>query len=342
MKYKVSIILKTNRENKNTSYSDWKNFKDWDNPIIDPEFKQLVNSCFPNTQSFIEPTVKSLIQSNMDKDDYELIIVHRNPEKIKKYLEPYVDDINIKLVQEKHSYWHDLNGKYPTLCNAVNTGVIWSDGEMIVSTDDCTLFPKDLLSVLSKRLTQPVGITYSFTNKTNQVIPDDWKDIRINDKIVKETYKESMMGKHIAYGYCFNIPLEHMLRLNGFNENMDGAMFQDEGEFAERYYMRYHVDRYPIDTKIYMFGHNYDNVNSNPYALRNNHVWKDMIPRFYRANISRPTKQLCDKYKEWHIKRYGSIDKNFDVCREITTFDLEYVRLHREWHTTISTGERIL
>jgi hypothetical protein len=338
-KYKVSVIIKTNRTNKNTSFNDWKKFIEWDNPIIDLDYKELVNKCFEKTTSFIEPTLKSLYYSDFNNNDFEVVIVHRNPESIRNPVKKYIDKLNIKLIKEKQSPWHNVGSNYPTLCNAVNTGVIWSDGKMLISADDCTLFPKDLLSILSKRITMPVGITYSFTNEKNQTINDGWTETKIKNGIAREMYRKEMMRKHIVYGYCFNVTLEQMLALNGFNESLDGAMQEDDGEFAERFGRRFDIDKHPINTKIYMFGHDYKNVNTEGYAVRNNHKWKDMLPDYYRANMSRPSKDLCEKYKNWHIKKYGKIDKNFDVCRKVNTFNLKQLRKSRGWYLY---GRRVL
>mgnify|MGYP006278242301 CR=1 FL=1 len=337
---KVSIILKTNRTNDNTSFKQWKEFKDYDNPLIDDAYEFMIKNYF-DCDSFIEPTIKSLIDSEFQ--DFELIIVHRHPEVIKDVVSKYTNKIKIKLIKEKWSPWHDLEGSYPTISNAINTGVIWADGDIIVSTDDCVIFPPKLLGELSEYIVMPKAIKYYIiddyvdAHNTVWVKKDKYRDILKEENLIRKVWGEW----NLLYGYCVVIPTNEMLKLNGFNESLDGAMGEEDGEFSIRVKERFDTERLPATNPIYMFGHDYSNVKDGWNGTRDNIKWRKMIDKYFRANLKRPSDELCNKYKQWHERKYGKVDKYFDTCKKVPTFNLKKLRKLRGTNDKL-TGKRIL
>ena len=337
---KVSVILKTNRTNEDTSYLEWtKKLEDeefWKNPIFDQEFKEIARNAFKDTKSFIEPTIKTIIDQKYK--NVELVIVHRHPELIKESVEKYSNQLDIKLLKEKHSVWHDLGDKYCTISNAINTGIIHAEGDMIVSTDDCTLYPPNLINEMIDIFNEkgcysaPKGITFSII-EDGIYSTDMWIKRNVSGNILREEsiWHLNPGGRWLTtYGYCFNVLLKDALAINGFDESLDGALVGDDGDFGDRLYLMTGIERIVTKTPIYMFGHKYTNVKDFK-LVRDNKKFKEFIgqrpiPKKLIANTWRPTKQQCELYKRWHLKEYGSIDPNFDQCMNVKKFLLKEER----------------
>jgi len=348
-KYKASILLKTNRTNENTSLKKWSGFNNFDNKLLDDRFKYMITHYLKNANSFIEPTIKSLINTKIK--NIELVIVHRNPDVIYDNVIKYEDKLDIKLVKEKHSPWHDAGDKYPTISNAVNTGLIWSDGEMIISVDDCIMFYDIILRKLLNTPMMPESLLYNIVNNKDYWKHTSYESIDVIDKLmrIRTNLKNARTLTTIdrytktCYGYCTNVKLKHFLNLNGYNETLDGAMHSDDGDFTNRYYDRFEISRYIPDEPLYFFGHDYNNVKGyDKGEVRDNKKFMYMIPRYYKANRYRPDDETMEKYKEWHLEKYGKIDKNFDLCKKVPTFKLSKLRNNRNDLDTKQVGERII
>jgi len=276
--------------------------------------------------------------------DFELVLVHRKPEVIRNTVAEYTDSLSIKLVSEKHSIWHDLGEEYCTINNAINTGIIWADGELLISADDCSLWPQNLIEefwqLWNKQKIYGVPKAIKFT-PTNEGKPTDrWlKRDFIQGILREETLYDYPPGSiwMTTYGYCFSVSLTEALLINGFDESLDGAMHGDDGDFGERLSCISPHKRIVMKTPIYFFGHSYKNVRD--YRLiRDNRKFKEFIgqrpypPQRIIANVWRPTKEMCERYKEWHLRQYGSIDENFDKCCNVPMFSLRALRRIRQKH----------
>jgi len=334
---KVSVIIKTNRVDANTDISFWINGQH--SEIIDEEIREVWQESFSDISSFLEPTLKSLAMSSFK--DFELILVHRHPEQILDIVKKYANVLKIKLVSEKHSIWHDLGEEYCTISNAMNTGIIWADGELLVSSDDCSIWHPELIREIWQLwqggyYAVPKAVKYTLQPENSHT--DKW---HLRKKLKYGIIKEETLYQYnpgdywmTTYGYCFSVSLQDALAINGFDESLDGAMHGEDGDFGERLSLITNVLRKITVNKIYFFGHTYKNVKE--YKLvRDNRKFKEFIgqrpypPRRIKANVWRPTKEMCEAYKKWHLETYGEIDPNFDKCMEVRTFLLKSLRRQR-------------
>ena len=341
----VSIILKTNRTNEDTGFKEWKdaiNRKDekiYDNPIVDADFIALLEETFNDADSFIEPTLNSLANSSFK--DFEVVIVHRKPDAIIDSVKKYNGFLSIKLIKEKHSIWHDLDEKYCTISNAINTGIIWSDGDLLISIDDCSLLPRQLIKELyrmykSGMYGMPKAIKYSFAEGPQ--FSDSWTLREYNKRVLKETLPWRMKPGEVfgtGWGYCLSFSLQHALEVNGFDESLDGALLDEDGDFCDRVAMISSMKRIITIYPIYFFGHKYSNVKVGKLVRYNKHFrvilgQKPFPPKRVIANVWRPSKEECERYKKWHIQMYGEIDENFDACMRVPTFNLSELREKRQ------------
>jgi len=334
---KVSVIIKTNRIDANTDISFWKNGKH--SEIVEDEIREIWQESFRKISSFIEPTLRSLALSKFQ--DFELVLVHRHPEEILDIVRKYGENLKLKLVSEKHSIWHDLGSEYCTISNAINTGIIWADGELLISADDCSIWHPELIGEMWKLWQNryygiPKAVKYVLNPQKTET--DRWHErTQLKYGVMKEeTLYQYKPGDYWmpTYGYCFSVSLSDALAINGFDESLDGAMHGEDGDFGERLTRITNVLRRITKSKIYFFGHNYKNVRD--YRLvRDNRKFKEFIgqrpypPKRIRANTWRPTKEQCEAYKQWHLKTYGEIDSNFDKCMEVRTFLLKNLRRRR-------------
>jgi len=340
----VSLILKTNRRNDDTGFEKWKNAVDnedariFQNPIVDPVFQDLLKKSFLDTESYIEPTLNTLVDASFK--DFEVVIVHRNPDAILDAVKKYNGFLSIKLIKEKHSIWHDLDEKYCTISNAVNTGVIWADGDLLISIDDCSLFPKHLLRELykmykSQMYGMPKAIKYSFTDTPRP--SDSWTLREFNNGVMRETLPWRIKAGEIfgtGWGYCLPFSLNHALQVNGFDESLDGALLDEDGDFCDRVAMISNYKRIITIYPLYFFGHKYSNVKTSRLVRYNKQFriilgQKPFPPKRIVANTWRPTKGQCEEYRKWHLKQFGEIDENFDACMRVPTFNLRELREKR-------------
>jgi len=335
---RISVIIKSNRTDADTDISFWKDKQHLD--VIDEDIRDVWAESFSGISSYLEPTLKSLSQSIFR--DFELVLVHRHPETVLETVKKYGKQLKIKLVSEKKSIWHDLGSDYCTISNAINTGIIWADGELLVSADDCSIWDSALLAEIwdlwqRGEYAIPKAVKYVLNSQNAET--DRWhKRTKLRYGVIREETLYQLKPGDVwlpTYGYCFSVSLKDALLLNGFDESLDGAMHGEDGDFGERLSLITDAIRRITAAKIYFFGHSYKNVKD--YRLvRDNRKFKEFLrqrpfpPERVRANVWRPSKAVCEMYKRWHLETYGDIDENFDKCREVETFLLKNLRRLRK------------
>jgi len=361
MKPSTSIIIKTNRKERDTSFTQWKKKLSQgkiQQSLLWEDKDQVFENNIMKSRSFIEPTLRSLTEQ--EYDDFEVVLVYRGiSHKTLELANSYRHYLNLKIVPEKHSIWHELGDEYCTISNAINTGIIYADGELLISTDDCSIFPPKLVGEMANlyfkkmKYSIPPYIKYSLYNpaKSNLVqevkisankldgytkMKDKWEIHEWDDNagLLKETTLYNKKPGDIfypTYGYCFSVSLEEALYINGFDETYDGAMHGEDGDFGERLSVVSPYKRVVTENKIYFFGHKYSNV-KNYKLVRDNRKFKEFIgqrpypPDKIVANIWRPTQEQLNAYREWHLKMYGQLDPNWDKCKNVPLFRLKSLR----------------
>lgn len=172
--------------------------------------------------------------------DFEFVFVDSFYETNKEKVEQIDTTFQLKHVpiHKDHRYWYDQNLVY--ISSAKNTGILYTDGELIVSFDDAELFPETLLQAywnyyqsglfmhaLHKRLK-------SVNTENGRVKIPIGGEVYVNDSRYSKNFIETkhQMGNWLYAGTSYS--LEAALRLNGFNEKMDGCKSLEDCEFGTR------------------------------------------------------------------------------------------------------------
>ncbi len=176
---------------------------------------------------------KSLKEQTFRDFEYVIIDGYYNARKgeIMSLIDKMKFDFSVLYLPDKPSRW---KGQRFQICNARNTALIFANGQYIVNHDDCTKMPKDWIerhiSYLEKGyIVTGSWIGYQFTFDDEGIVgvygPED------RSKIIKEP-KE--VGAGWFYGQNSSYPLEAALDINGFDEELDGEMGQEDINLAIR------------------------------------------------------------------------------------------------------------
>lgn len=197
--------------------------------------------------------VKSYFQSVVENlkfqtfKDFEFIYVdtqyyEENKDDFKKIINKNNFKIKHVPIHENHRYWFNMNHVY--ISAAKNTGIIHADGELLISFDDAEFFPNDLLSkywsyykdgylmhALHKRMK-------SIDVQNNIPLNPIDGDVYVNDYRLIELEKSNKNFKYHHHGSWTyagtSFGLEDALKLNGFNEKMDGNKSLEDCDFGTR------------------------------------------------------------------------------------------------------------
>lgn len=143
-------------------------------------------------------------------------------------------------VHPAHRYWYDRGHCY--ISAAKNTGILYADGELLVTCDDAEFFPPNFLfdyvrhyrrgfymHALHKRM-RSIHTTDGVV--TNPIAGD----VYINDHRWNQV-KDGVIHRHRHGSWCFagsSFSLADALNLNGFNERMDGCKSLEDCDFGNR------------------------------------------------------------------------------------------------------------
>ena len=149
--------------------------------------------------------------------------------------------INVKHVplHENHRYWFDKGGTY--ISAAKNTGILYADGELIVSIDDAEFMPDDLLERYWLHF-QTKHYMLGLHKRLKHIVTSEGKvnyplrgEEYINDhrllSMTQDIYRHDN-GVNAFAGTSFS--LRDALILNGFNEMMDGCKSLEDCDFGYR------------------------------------------------------------------------------------------------------------
>lgn len=168
---------------------------------------------------------------NQTFKDFEYIIV----DGYWQYRKDYVRDLckrsgilnRVTHIPDKPSRW---KGKRPALSNARNTALIFADGENIVFHDDNCKIPPDWLERHYKWLSQGDVVAGNWCSYESEGVvgPYGWEH---RNKIKKEP---GTVSGGWLYGGNFSFPLGVGININGFEEELDGELGQDDLNFGIR------------------------------------------------------------------------------------------------------------
>lgn len=176
-------------------------------------------------------------------------------------------------VHQDHRYWYDQGWAYMTA--ATNTALLYADGELFISIDDAEFFDSDLLMRYWKYYQQGAcmhaahrhasRIDTNHGGKPRLPISGDIRVIDNRAKHVKQPVTVHKAGSWLYAGKSFT--LEDALKLNGFNERLDGCSTLEDSEFGARLMKLGRKFTYDLDGCVYIVEHP-SYVNDDPTAKR--------------------------------------------------------------------------
>lgn len=333
---KISVLYTTNKLQENHIQYLRNAANGIEKSSFSEEFNKLGKDILTWSCHFIDITLLSLRDQTFK--DFEVIISHRYPEDILTAIKRH-DDINIKIVREKHSIWHDL-GNYNTVANNKNTAIIHSNGELLYHIDDFTLFNENIL--------QEAWECYQdgkyLTNKTFRCIeynPEKYKENKTYNKghlkIVKEG--NGWYGEEKPLSLSLNehqeIPMnmfwtcgatvskDEMLQINGYDEVWDGSLAGLDMDAGDRLAMISKYKRVASKNYIYEI-----NDFAKKTMIRDDVVFRQICKQTYpnvshvTANTWKPNKNQAGRYKYWHEKNNGILDENWDKYMLVSLYNL--------------------
>jgi len=336
---KISVILCTNREN-HPKYEDRFNFlkrnlENIDGDIFEKEFRNLFLDRFEETDHYLKPTLKSWEKQLFR--DFELLIIHKNPEGINEILENY--KINARVIKEKPSIWDKFN--LPTLSNARNTGLMEATGNIIFTTDDFMFFNKNITKEIYNNFKLKRLVTFSslrwidFNPKLSYINYDEkmdqWQNKFVTQKGWSGRYNfvsnTSRISDLAIWGYGASFPRKEALDINGFEELLDGALEAEDIDFAYRIYplLIRKYSRWKTKNLMYELRHEDDHEyrRDNLVNIRDNELMIELLGRnrfhdeIIKANkLENIPKIFYHRYVKNYKKKHGKYpNKLWDYFR---------------------------
>jgi len=339
--HKISVILTTNRLNKNVIHKMneiQKGLEETDdyNSIFTDEFIELAGWNLFNAKHILEPTLNCL-ESQTFKD-FELIISHRYPEDAEELVREYQKECNfpIKLVKEKPSIWHKLGPQYQTVANNKNTGVINADGELIWHIDDLIIFNKYILEEIWNLWKEGKYMTgrsfrcikydkdkYNYEKEQKlgprkvEFIKDGWrgehKPLTFTDEI------HPVIPMNMFWTCSATVSMEEMLEINGYDELYDGALAGIDMDAGNRLAMISKYKRVASQNYIYEI----DDPAPKP-QIRDDIMMRNIFRvKHIRANSWKPSKIQLRRYKMWHNHNKGELDPNWNKFMDVPMYNIK-------------------
>jgi len=314
---------------------------------------------------FLHPTLKSL--KNQTFRDFEFILVDALYEKRPKLFEgrPFHAnklDFPIKHVpvHPNHRFW--LDQKRWNVCGALNTGILYAEGELLVRIDDCSEFREDFLQRFWE------GYQSGYFPMAMHVRYHAGKPARVNEEYLKKGYEakyaqmpgedRAMLlkrlygedglirdtrwptvekaGRMVAppewyYGYS-SASLEALLKVNGFNELFDPQKGQEDQDLGIRLSMAGYRDVFLLDKDLWVIEHeHYPPEVDSPDQFKCNYgiIQYERAKGLYRANTWKLTFEDC----EWIRRNICPKCLNYNRCLKERLAGKFYLdeELFREW-----------
>jgi glycosyltransferase involved in cell wall biosynthesis len=165
-------------------------------------------------------------------------------------------------IHSAHRYWYDRGNVY--ISAAKNTGILYADGDLCITFDDSEFFPPHLLELYWKYYSNNQCM-HALHKRMTKIAMEDGKvknpidgEIYINDhrfKHVETKHRQHLHGSWTYAGTSF--ALEDALKINGFNERMDGCKSLEDCDFGGRLALLFSQEnkdrKFAIDKEGYCF-----------------------------------------------------------------------------------------
>ena len=234
--------------------------------------KITVIQCTKRKEPKFEWALESL--KNQTFKDFEYIIVDgfydERKDDVNELIRSLDLDFDVRYIKDKPCRW---KGKRPALCNARNTGLIFANGEHIVFHDDECKMPPDWLEKHLSWLEQGYIVAGSWVPYKSENEIGGGIDTRLGTS----DGQTSFVGGGWLYGSNFSFPFEVAININGFDEELDGEMGQDDISFGIRAERRGYKIIYDHSIVVHCIAEFHDAVSEIPPK---NIVLNDGIPHF--------------------------------------------------------------
>lgn len=223
-----------------------------------------------------EPRFDLALESlkNQTFKDFEYIIVdgfyNERRDDVNELIQSLDLGFDVKYIKDKPCRW---KGKRPALCNARNTGLIFANGEHIVFHDDNCQMPADWLETHLSWLEQGYIVAGSWVPYKTESQAGGGIDTRLRTA----GEKTSFVGGGWLYGSNFSFPLCVAIDINGFDEELDGEMGQDDISFGIRAERKGYKIIYDRSITVHCIAEFHDAVSD---IAPKNIVLNDGIPHF--------------------------------------------------------------
>ena len=209
------------------------------NPKISLMIHTASHDCFLKNQginSAFQMIVDCLLQQSFKEFEFIYIDTYYDDNKLtfQKIDTPFV--VKHVPVHSEHRYWYDQNFTY--IAAAKNTGILYADGELLVTIDDSEILPPHLLQKYWEYY-QAGFLMHAFHNRMKSVQTQEGRlkfpiqgDVYCNDSRKFDQVCYHLNGTWTYAGTSFS--LKDAIRLNGFNEKMDGYKGGEDVEFGMR------------------------------------------------------------------------------------------------------------
>ena len=175
---------------------------------------------------------------------FELVYVDANHEinreKFAELVRRYPFTVKHVPVHHEHRYWFDKG--FCFIAAAKNTGILYADGELLVTCDDAEFFPTNMLQRYWDHY-RDGRYMHALHKRLRSIVTDNGLirypisgDEYVNDHRWKRLGSDGLF--HHRHGsLCFagtSFSLGDALVLNGFNERMDGCKSLEDCDFGNR------------------------------------------------------------------------------------------------------------
>lgn len=339
---KISIILPTNRVNSEEQLniihkmsSIINNYESNKETVFCKEFTDLVGTYVDRCTHLLKPTLLSLTNQTMHRNDYEILLCHKHPEDIEETLKCFETRINIKVLKEKPSIWHEL-GNYPTINNNRNTGIINATGELLFFLDDLTIFGPHLLDNIWNEYQNGYYVTCKAIRRIRYEENPSYIETPSRKIIIHKNIRGALNFLDIPLGatistaatwtYATSVNLEECLQINGFDEVYDGSFGGTDQDLGRRLSKISKYRRKLIGT-IYEFS----SAPRGKIKLRNDEMLRTICcqspnPVHIRANTWKPDNRQLRRYEAYHRTKFGELDVNWNRLMDVPLIDLNEER----------------
>jgi len=233
---------------------------------------------------FLKPTMESLSKQRFK--DFELILVDSLHSTRDYDFSGLPFPVKHVPVHPLHRFW--LNRKRWAVCGALNTGLLYAEGELVVRIDDCSEFDEDYLKKFWEGYQSgyfPLAMHTRYRDGSQAYYDENYRQSGYDfdreepdrKKILDKVYAEGdpvrdtrwpvveRNGGHMIgspqwfYGYS-SVSLEAALKVNGFNELFDGDKGQEDQDMGLRLSLAGYRDMFLLDLDHWVIEHEHQPI----------------------------------------------------------------------------------